>query len=207
MPAVIACTDCAGQGSYLIGPDRTPCGLCGGTGDGQHNPPFQTSDYWKTRYGRGASSGGGSRGDEATAKAALIDRVIDEVHPASVLDYGCGDGYVSGLMTRRVEHWVDYDPNVEGKAIQPVGLFDLVLSFDVLFHLPGDEEYRAYMQALFTYASRHVLVWSTNYDNARGHHHVLDRAWLADMPSNWYVKWAIPETGFERKGAWLLEKK
>ncbi len=206
MPAVISCTDCGGRGSYLVGDEQTICALCQGTGDGAHNPPFHTSDYWKTRYDRGAGSGGGSRGAEAAMKASLIDRVIDEAQPQSVLDFGCGDGYVGALVTREVPRWIAYDPNVAGLGRLPDGVFDLVLSLDVLFHLPNDEEYRAYMRSLFDYAAHYVLVWSTNHDNANGHHHVLDRAWLADVPHGWTVKWAIGETGFEKKGAWLLEK-
>lgn len=206
MPMVIACTDCGGRGWYFAGNERVSCDLCQGTGDGANNPRFQTSAYWRTRYDRGASSGGGSRGAEATMKASLIDRVIDEVRPTSVLDFGCGDGYVSGLVTRSVPIWVAYDPNVEGKDRRPSGIFDLVLSLDVLFHLPNEDEYRAYLHALFGYAKRSVFVWSTNHDNAKGHHHVLDRAWLADAPKAWSVTWAIPETGFEHKGAWLLQK-
>lgn len=207
MPATICCTDCAGHGSYVSGSERVTCALCGGTGDGMNNPPFHTSDYWKSRYGRGASSGGGSRGDEALAKARIIDAVINDLQPLSVLDFGCGDGYVSTLVTRRVEQWIGYDPNVEGKDVPPVGQFDLVLSFDVLFHLPGDDEYHAYMETLFAYAQSSVLVWSTNHDNDRGHHHVRDRAWLAEVPYGWDVTLAIPDTGFERKGVWLLEKR
>ncbi len=138
-------------------------------------------------------------------KARLIDRAIEDVQAGSVLDYGCGDGYVGSLVTRPVKRWFSYDPNVEGKETPPIGRFDLVLSVDVLFHLPGDEEYRDYLGGLFACALRAVFVWSTNHDNRRGHHHVLDRAWLADVPDGWAVKWAI-ETGFEQKWAWLVEK-
>lgn len=206
MPAVVCCTDCGGRGWYLVEDRTQTCALCDGTGDGANNPVFETAAYWKTRYARGASSGGGSRGAEATTKAALIDRVITEVRPTSVLDFGCGDGYVDGLVTEHVERWVSYDPNVDGRDGLPQGTFDLVLSLDVLFHLPGDEEYHAYLRALFAYATRYVLIWSTNHDNDRGHHHVLDRAWLHDVPAGWSVKWSIPDTGFEHKGAWLLER-
>ncbi len=203
MPIGVFCTDCGGRG--LI--ESSPCELCGGTGDGANNPPFNTAAYWRTRYDRGASSGGGSRGAEAAAKARLIERAIDDVRPKSVLDFGCGDGYVGGLVKRVVAQWVSYDPNVEGKYLLPLGVFDLVLSLDVLFHLPNDDEYRDYMLHLFGYARSHVFIWSTNHDNQRGHHHVLDRAWLTDVSHAWIVKWAVPETGFEHKGAWLLEKR
>lgn len=206
MPSLLICTDCGGRGSYELADAVVPCAMCEGTGDGRNNPPFDTSAYWKSRYGRGAGSGGGSRGDEAAMKASLIDRAIDDVQPSSVLDYGCGDGYVGSLVTRSVGRWVGFDPNVDGHDVPPVGQFDLVVSLDVLFHLPGESEYRAYLWALFAYARRAVFVWSTNYDNRRGHHHVLDRAWLDDLPRGWVVTWAIAETGFEQKGAWLLEK-
>lgn len=160
-----------------------------------------TATYWRARYASGGTSGAGSRGAEARAKAALIDEVIRTYRVARLVDLGVGDGYTASLVSEPVEY-VGVDPAHTSPA--PAGPFDLALSFDVLFHLVDDADYRAYLTALFAPTTTRVLVWSTDHVQ-QGRSHVLHRHWTPDIPSGWRVCWRRA-TGHGRKYAWLLER-
>lgn len=63
----------------------------------------------------------------------------------SVMDFGAGqttlEGKVRELIPERYEQliWTNYDPGIEGIDIAPTGIFDLVLSSDVLEHVEPDQ--------------------------------------------------------------------
>jgi len=175
-----------------------------------------STPYWDRRYATGGTSGAGSRGAEAEEKVAIVQRVIDERGVCSVLDLGCGDGYVASRL--RVAEYVGYDPAPSALALcratmpcrtfvgeLPDGPFDIVLSLDVMFHLVDDTSYCEHLNALFTRAQNLVFVYSTNH-NERGRAHVLHRHWTQDVPLGWQLVRVYTPMDDTRKHAWLWRR-
>jgi len=92
-------------------------------------------DMHKTKYG----TGGGSW---APVVIGLVNasRWGGDVAIKSVLDYGCGKGFLKMVLDRdfsgQVKVW-EYDPCVEGKKELP-GPADLVMCTDVMEHVERD---------------------------------------------------------------------
>ncbi|MGH6954855.1 MAG: methyltransferase domain-containing protein [Alphaproteobacteria bacterium] len=64
----------------------------------------------------------------------VISRLAQTVKAESILDYGCGKGWLKGELGERV---CEYDPAIPGKDSAPRPA-DLVVSLDVLEHIePG----------------------------------------------------------------------
>jgi hypothetical protein len=79
----------------------------------------------------------------------------------------------------------------------------MAASLDVMHHLVREDDYRAYMRALFGGGMAPlVLVYGTDY-NQRGAAHVLHRHWTVDVPVGWQCLSATP-TAF--KTAWLFQR-
>jgi trans-aconitate methyltransferase len=160
--------------------------------------------YWEQRYRAGKrGSGPGSRGQEARAKAAFINALVAEHHVTRIIDWGCGDGVVAGMVRVRryigldvsetaIElcrqrcashrrHWLHFD----GLTAPPLPPAGLALSLDVIFHLVDEALYRRHLELLFGSAPL-VAVHSSNRDEA-GQPHVLHRAFVRDVPDGWEV--------------------
>lgn len=172
-----------------------------------------TTLYWESRYSRGGNSGDGSRGDEAAAKIELVNEVVRANRVETLLDLGCGDGYVAAGLG--VSRYTGYDPSPAALALakerRPDGdfsvklpqegmRFDLVLSMDVLFHLVDESSYQAYLTAIFAFGDL-VLVYGTDKE-LRGRSHVRHRVWTPDVPEGWEVD----EVPADFKRAWLCRR-
>ena len=177
---------------------------------------FDIAAYWESRYMEGGSSGAGSRGAEAEEKAAIVQAIVDEHHVESVLDLGCGDGFVASKL--HAAKYVGYDVSPKAVALcqhrmryhafvteLPAETFDLVLSLDVIFHQVDDESYAAHLAALFTRSHRFVLIYGTDHDQ-QGAAHVRHRRWTPDVPTGWTLKARIPSIQDLRKYAFLFER-
>lgn len=60
----------------------------------------------------------------------------------SVLDYGCGSGTLVKMLKEEVRpklRYYEYDPAIPGKDRPPEEQFDMVVSTDVLEHIPPDD--------------------------------------------------------------------
>lgn len=171
-------------------------------------------DYWEGRYRAGGFSGAGSRGAEAWAKIALVSRVISDHGVTSLLDLGCGDGFVGSRFPVPRYRGVDVSETAiaTAAALRPGGefstepprpdeRFDLTVSMDVIFHLVSDTVFRSYMSSLFRFSPL-VLVYGTN-KHLRGRSHVLHREWLSGVPDGWDVE----EMPVDFKRAWLIKKR
>lgn len=172
--------------------------------------PFSGAAYWERRYADGRTSGAGSEGERAVAKAERVNAVIREYDVWSVIDWGCGDGTVLKRITPGVHYLgVDISPTVLDKVtaehsrrsflLDTPGSratqwlrADMALSMDVLFHLTDEADYRTHLLRLFGCARSVVLVYATDYDGGRTARHVLRRRWTPDVADR-FPAWRIAE--------------
>lgn len=169
--------------------------------------------YWEQRYKNGGTSGDGSRGAEALAKANMLQEVVHRFDVEHLLDLGCGDGEVASLVD--VKHYTGYDLSASAlkraqhlmphrrfiNEIPNDEVFDLVVSMDVMHHLVNEEDYRRYMELLFSDLAPRVFVYGTNH-RQQGRAHVLHRHWRPDVPAGWQVE----ELSSRFKRAWLISR-
>lgn len=137
--------------------------------------------YWETRYRLRGSSGAGSYGEIARAKAEFLNRFCRDHAIREVLEFGCGDGAqlelarygrytgvdVSRSAIRRCRKRFAADPTRKFVHLDEFGgtKADLVLSLDVLYHLVEDEVFLAHLDAVFAGAVRFAVIFSTNHDD------------------------------------------
>lgn len=169
-----------------------------------------SASYWETNYNRGGTSGEGSNGSLAAAKAEFLNAFVREKGLQSVIELGCGDGnqlslaehpcYVGldvsaaaiGMCKRRFAD----DPTTSFYLYDSVSfvgranLFaaDLAISLEVIYHLVGDPVYHAYMHHLFAAGQRYVVVYSTNMEMRRTASHVRLRRftpWVEENCQQW----------------------
>jgi 2-polyprenyl-3-methyl-5-hydroxy-6-metoxy-1,4-benzoquinol methylase len=165
-----------------------------------------TAAYWESRYRRGDGSGAGSYGALGRFKADVINEFVTRNGVRTVIELGCGDAAQLALATypsyvgvdvsptavERCRRRMQEDPTKRFYALADAGAYrgtyDLALSLDVVYHLLEDSVFTAHMQALFTLASKYVIIYSSNY-NGRGHaghlrhHSVTD--WVAAHAPAW----------------------
>lgn len=148
---------------------------------------FSTSaDYWQQRYADSGTSGEGSRGVLADYKAGFLNRFVAEHDIASVIEFGCGDGFQLTLATYPSYVGLDVAPGAielcsEKFAGDPTKSFlrydpqhwvnrgavtaELALSLDVIFHLVEDDVFHRHIEHLFAAATRFVIIYSSDEDD------------------------------------------
>lgn len=163
---------------------------------------FDAAGYWERRYRQGRTSGAGSEGEAAIAKAQHVDALLEREQIRSVIDWGCGDGEVLSHVQSRVPYLgIDISPTVIKRLRRRFADFperrftiahkvtteqaELALSLDVMFHLTTDEDYRLYLAHLFSSATRFVLVRSSDHDGGETGRHVRWRHWTPDVAAGW----------------------
>ena len=140
---------------------------------------FDNREYWETRYvtepERG--SGIGSRGEHLELKRALLESLIKELKPKTILDVGCGDlEVVKDLRFNGTLIGIDLSPTIieRNRQLRPdwtfwVGDFleladplrlsaDLVICFDVLIHQPTKPIYVEFVRRLLGSARRTAVM-------------------------------------------------
>jgi len=144
---------------------------------------FRSSeDFWVRRYRYGGNSGAGSYDRLAAFKAEVINGFVTEHAINSVIEYGCGDG--NQLLLANYPRYTGFDVSPDAIAHcrklfagDPARQFhmmdeyrgeraELTLSLDVIYHLVEDVVFEAYMQRLFDSATRYVIIYSSNHDEA-----------------------------------------
>lgn len=175
---------------------------------------YNPRGYWDRRYREGRTSGAGSEGEEGRYKAQYVNDFIRAHDIIHVIDWGCGDGQVLELLRVGPMHnpyvgytGIDVSPTIlernrklfreftfasPDEALVPGREWtaDLALSMDVLFHLPDDDDYFAYLNNLFNSATRFVLIYSTNHAGGRTARHVLRREFTPDV-SKHFPEWNL----------------
>jgi cyclopropane fatty-acyl-phospholipid synthase-like methyltransferase len=167
------------------------------TGKTKRSDRFDGSaDYWEKRYKEGGDSGVGSYGNLARYKAQVINSFIGRKGIRTVIEFGCGDGTqlsyyeIPGYTgidvseaaismsrkrfsrdpTKRFLSHREFEAN-RGKLVPA----DMTLSVDVIYHLVEDDVFETHIRDLFQYASRFVMIYSTNFDKAYENPHQVDR--------------------------------
>lgn len=167
---------------------------------------FRSAAYWEQRYriGGPSPSGAGSYGRLADYKAALINGLIEDNGITHVADFGCGDGNLLSLLrlpaytgldvsettiarcaARFPEH--GFLPIARVAELRPA---DLCLSVDVIYHLIEDDVFAAHMDALFTHASRLVLIYASNLNLSWPSPHVRHRR-FSDYVTEKHPGWRL----------------
>lgn len=160
--------------------------------------------YWDKRYRSGGDSGAGSRGAEALAKAAYLKSLIAREQVTSIIDWGCGDGKVLGMVATMLPYLgVDVSSYIVGQLRRdfPEHSFitadnyrgqqaDLSLSIDVLFHQITDEDHGVHLHRLFGSAERLVLIRATDFDGGQTARHVYRRRFTPDV-ERWFPDWSV----------------
>lgn len=122
----------------------------------------------------------------ATAHKSLPDILphILAVSPKSIIDYGCGQSDLIFVLKRRMnlERIWRFDPAIPSLLEKPAGRFDLLVSIDVLEHVP-DAEIDAVAAEMASLAKDVVLVIDTGpatlllSDGTNAHVSQHDGAW------------------------------
>jgi len=191
--------------------------------------PWDSVRYWDGRYRAGRSSGRGSEGQIAIAKAAYVNQVVEREKITSIIDWGVGDGTVLSHITDEISYTgVDISPTILTRLRRRFGFrgeflladiaalrhlsADMALSMDVMFHLVNDEDYERYLARLFGSADRFVLICSTDFDDeGRSARHVRHRHWTSEVRTR-FPRWLLDEVGpwaggFDDRSAFYLYRR
>lgn len=153
-----------------------------------HKKFFDTEGYWEKRYSEGGKSGSGSRGRLAQFKADFLSEFVDTLGVKSVIEFGCGDGYVAAMASFPKYLGLDISQSAidtcnqrfAGDKTKKFDVYDsesfpekgnkaeLTLSLDVIFHLSNDSDYESHLRDLFKSAEKYVIIYSnsTSFDRA-----------------------------------------
>jgi hypothetical protein len=173
-----------------------------------------SAQYWERTYARGGTSGGGSYGALARAKAHVVNEFVRRNDIRSVTEFGCGDGHQLSLACYPRYVGLDVSPSAidlcarqfaadtaksfflydGARFIDRAGLFaaDLALSMDVLYHLVEDHVYQTYLRHLFAAGQRYVLIYATNRELTGTAAHVRHRyftPWVEENCPQWRLAW------------------
>ena len=171
--------------------------------------------YWERRYAKGGDSGSRSYAHLAAAKAEFLNEFVERAKVRSVVELGCGDGNQFELFRFPSYTGVDVAEQVivqnrqrfqndrvrfltteEWKSLpQEQRIAELALSLDVLYHLVEDDVFEEYMRGLFSTASRHVIIYSSNWDEVEEVKHVRHRRfsdWIDQHLPSWVLEKEVP---------------
>lgn len=176
-----------------------------------------TAAYWQARYAAGGDSGAGSYGRFAEFKARVLNALFEELELRTVIEFGCGDGNQLALL--QVADYTGVDISAEAvarcrerfagrsgrrfltlqdfDAAAPAPRAECTLSLDVVYHLVEDATFEAYMRRLFDAATRVVVVYSSNHDEAvqADGSHIRHRAftrWVESNAPGWRLLRHVP---------------
>jgi cyclopropane fatty-acyl-phospholipid synthase-like methyltransferase len=199
----------------------------------QHLGFAGSASFWERNYARGGTSGSGSYGVLAQAKADFLNEFIHKHDVKSVIEFGCGDGHQLHLANYPCYVGLDVSRSAIGMCkrrftddptksfflydgscfVDRVGLFtaDLAISLDVIYHLVEDSVFEAYMAHLLTAGRRYVVVYSTNAVMGQTAPHVRHRCFSSLVEDN-FPQWRLVQvapgtnTGLGRADFFVYER-
>jgi SAM-dependent methyltransferase len=192
-----------------------------------------SANYWERNYQRGGTSGAGSYGTFAEAKADFLNSFVRDKNIQSVIEFGCGDGHQLSLAIYPRYIGLDVSPAAidlckglfaeditksfflydGGCFIDHGRLFasDMAVSLDVIYHLVEDEVFAKYMKDLFQSARLYVVIYATNKERCGTAPHVRHReftSWVTDNCQSWHLVTQItgPNNGPDRADFFIYER-
>jgi SAM-dependent methyltransferase len=169
--------------------------------------------FWESTYRQGETSGPGSYGRLAEFKAEVLNDFVRKRGVQRVIEFGCGDGAQLQLSTYAEYVGVDaaqssidrcsalfaHDSSkrfyLADALPQDIGIFDLALSLDVIYHLVENHVFDAYMRRLFSHSQRYVIIYSSNHDALTHAPHVRHRkftGWIHRNARGWQLESVLP---------------
>lgn len=170
---------------------------------------FSSRKYWENRYLSGRNSGAGSYGRLCQYKSKVVNQIVRDFELKSLVDFGCGDG--NQIDRFEIEKYTGVDAsetavkNCSDKfaarknwsfcnidEIGNLNRHDMSISLDVIYHLIEDKIFEDYMQHLFHFSKKFVLIYSsnTNVQNDEQAIHVRHRQysrWVSKRKSGWSI--------------------
>jgi SAM-dependent methyltransferase len=171
-----------------------------------------SGSFWEAVYREGGTSGPGSYGRLAEFKAEILNSFVQTKDIRTVIEFGCGDG--AQLQLAKYPEYVGVD--VATGSIQrctvlfaqdatkrfyladalpeDLGMFDLAMSLDVIYHLVEDSVFDGYMRRLFGVSQRYVAIYASDYDAFTQAVHVRHRkftAWIKENARDWELEGTI----------------
>ena len=189
--------------------------------------------YWERNYANGGTSGDGSYGTLAHAKADFLNAFVRAHGVQSVTEFGCGDGNQLSLAMYPRYAGMDVSPAAidlcksrfatdlaksfflydGARFVDRAGLFDadLALSLDVVYHLVEDSVFETYMSHVFAAGRTYVVVYATNSDMKGTAPHVRHRhftPWVEEKFPQWRLMQLIrgPNSGVGRADFFVYER-
>lgn len=161
---------------------------------------LDSKKYWEYRYKSGDNSGLGSYNELANFKAEVINKFIDDNDIKSIIDYGVGDGNqlrylkhvdkytgldVSETAVNRCKQIFKEDSNKNFYIVDEYlnntdakYSYDLAMSNDVIYHLIEDHVYKEYIDNLFSFSKKFIIIYSNNFNRRSNSCHVSCREFL-----------------------------
>ncbi len=192
-----------------------------------------SASFWEQRYANGGTSGPGSYGTLAEAKAAFLNAFVREQGVRSVIEFGCGDGHQLSLATYPRYVGLDVSRSAIGLCERRfagdltksfflydgtcfvdrgrVFTADLAISLDVIYHLTEDFVFETYLRHLFAAGKRFVVAYATNTDMSSAAPHVRHRRftrWVDTHCPQWRLAQVTrgPSTGAGRADFFAYER-
>jgi hypothetical protein len=169
--------------------------------------------FWESTYRQGETSGPGSYGRLAEFKAEVLNDFVRNNSIQTIIEFGCGDGAqlqlasypeyvgvdVARTSVKRCSSLFAGDASKRfylAEALpKDIGLFDLALSLDVIYHLVENSVFDKYMRGLFSHSRRYVVIYSSNQDARTHATHVRHRkftAWIEKNVFDWRMERVLP---------------
>jgi SAM-dependent methyltransferase len=192
-----------------------------------------SASFWERNYARGGTSGSGSYGALAQAKAKFLNGFVRDNDVQSVIEFGCGDGHQLSLADYPLYVGLDVSQSAvrlcklrfaddpaksfflyDGDCFADrAGLFtaDLAISLDVIYHLVEDPVFEAYMAHLLAAGRRYVVIYSTNMTMSQTAPHVRHRdfsSWVRENCPQWQLAKVVhgPNSGPGRADFFVYER-
>tara|TARA_Y100000816_G_C26108204_1_gene589889 strand:- start:5586 stop:6785 length:1200 start_codon:yes stop_codon:yes gene_type:complete len=164
---------------------------------------FDSKKYWNERYINGGNSGAGSYNHLAKFKAHVINNFVLNNQIKSIIDYGVGDGNQLKLINTENLIYTGFDVSefiickckeefkhdktkkfIHTNNIDNELKADLVLSCDVIYHLIEEDVFKEYMENLFRFSKKYVIIYAPNI-NYNEADHVKKREFIEYIFNNY----------------------
>jgi hypothetical protein len=139
-----------------------------------------SEEYWEKRYKLGGNSGAGSYSNLAEFKGEIINDFVIEHKINSTIELGCGDGNqleyfkfdsyigfdVSETVIEKCKNKFKEDPTKKFLHTSSISdqKADMAMSLDVIYHLIEDSVYDKYMNHLFNFSNKYVVIYAYDCD-------------------------------------------